>query len=305
MPRRPDRTPKHPTGTPGSAAPTATRCSAPAAELGRRLRRGVALTAVVAAVVTGGAVLSAESAGGPTSRRRRPRGGHAPTTRPCRRPPRPSWPAWPSRAATSAPRARTSRTAADRRQGRAARPRGPPRPAGEPDPRPSTLGDPRDIAQAMLADYGWSQSEFSCLDSLWVKESGWDPQAANPTSSAYGIPQALPGSKMATRRRRLGDQPGHADRVGPGLHRRPLRQPLQRLGPLPGQRLVLTSPIGRTPSPRRPVSSPTGPVPRLVPPTNRLDPASASVRASVTGGRSGVRGASCGVRRGRRRAAPR
>jgi hypothetical protein len=60
------------------------------------------------------------------------------------------------------------------------------------------LGDPRSIAQAMLSDHGWSQDQFSCLDSLWVKESNWDPNAANPTSSAYGIPQALPGSKMAS-----------------------------------------------------------------------------------------------------------
>lgn len=60
------------------------------------------------------------------------------------------------------------------------------------------LGDPRSIAQAMLADHGWSQDQFGCLDSLWVKESNWDPTAANPTSSAYGIPQALPGSKMAS-----------------------------------------------------------------------------------------------------------
>jgi hypothetical protein len=60
------------------------------------------------------------------------------------------------------------------------------------------LGDPRSVAQAMLSDHGWSQDQFGCLDSLWVKESNWDPTAANPTSSAYGIPQALPGSKMAS-----------------------------------------------------------------------------------------------------------
>ncbi|HET7690947.1 MAG TPA: transglycosylase SLT domain-containing protein [Nocardioidaceae bacterium] len=58
-------------------------------------------------------------------------------------------------------------------------------------------GDPRDIARAMLIEYGWSQDQFGCLDSLWMKESGWNPRAANP-SGAYGIPQALPGSKMAT-----------------------------------------------------------------------------------------------------------
>ena len=40
--------------------------------------------------------------------------------------------------------------------------------------------------------------EFACLDQLWQKESGWRWNADNPSSSAYGIPQALPGSKMAT-----------------------------------------------------------------------------------------------------------
>jgi hypothetical protein len=50
--------------------------------------------------------------------------------------------------------------------------------------------DPRDIARALLADYGWS-SEFDCLDALYVSESNWRVDADNPTSSAYGIPQAL------------------------------------------------------------------------------------------------------------------
>jgi len=59
-------------------------------------------------------------------------------------------------------------------------------------------GDPKAIAAAMLSDFGWSSDQMGCLDSLWTKESGWNPHAANPSSSAYGIPQALPGSKMAT-----------------------------------------------------------------------------------------------------------
>jgi hypothetical protein len=59
-------------------------------------------------------------------------------------------------------------------------------------------GDPRQIAQALLPEFGFSSDQFSCLDSLWTKESGWNPSADNPTSSAYGIPQALPGEKMAT-----------------------------------------------------------------------------------------------------------
>jgi hypothetical protein len=57
---------------------------------------------------------------------------------------------------------------------------------------------PRDIARVLLAEYGFSADQFGCLDSLYVRESNWNPYADNPTSSAYGIPQALPGSKMAS-----------------------------------------------------------------------------------------------------------
>ena len=54
-----------------------------------------------------------------------------------------------------------------------------------------TEGDPRDIARALLPAYGFSSDQFSCLDSLYVSESDWRVNADNPTSSAYGIPQAL------------------------------------------------------------------------------------------------------------------
>jgi hypothetical protein len=51
----------------------------------------------------------------------------------------------------------------------------------------------------MMADnYGWGGDQFSCLVSLWNKESGWNYQAYNRSSGAFGIPQALPGNKMAT-----------------------------------------------------------------------------------------------------------
>lgn len=60
------------------------------------------------------------------------------------------------------------------------------------------MRDPKDIARSMLGDFGWGLDQFSCLEPLWEKESGWNPTAANPSSSAYGIPQALPGSKMAS-----------------------------------------------------------------------------------------------------------
>jgi hypothetical protein len=57
--------------------------------------------------------------------------------------------------------------------------------------------DPRGAARAIIAERGWGGSQFGCLDTLWQRESGWDHTADNPSSSAYGIPQALPGEKMA------------------------------------------------------------------------------------------------------------
>jgi hypothetical protein len=55
------------------------------------------------------------------------------------------------------------------------------------------------IAYNMLASFGWDPATyFGCLDDLWEHESGWDYDAENPVSGAYGIPQALPGSKMAS-----------------------------------------------------------------------------------------------------------
>ena len=65
--------------------------------------------------------------------------------------------------------------------------------SGIPDP-----GSAQDIAYRMVLDRGWDGSEFDCLVALWNRESHWNVYAANPTSGAYGIPQALPGDKMAT-----------------------------------------------------------------------------------------------------------
>lgn len=65
-------------------------------------------------------------------------------------------------------------------------------------PAPAPSGDPRSIARGMLGSYGWGDDQWGCLESLWSRESGWNPSAENPSSGAYGIPQALPASKMAT-----------------------------------------------------------------------------------------------------------
>ena len=53
----------------------------------------------------------------------------------------------------------------------------------------------RDLMASM---YGWGDDQFGCLVDLWNKESGWNVYAQNSSSGAYGIPQALPGTKMAT-----------------------------------------------------------------------------------------------------------
>ena len=67
-----------------------------------------------------------------------------------------------------------------------------PPPVAPPDP-----GTAQSIAYNLLGSFGFSTSQFSCLQSLWNRESGWSYDAENP-SGAYGIPQSLPGSKMAS-----------------------------------------------------------------------------------------------------------
>ena len=65
--------------------------------------------------------------------------------------------------------------------------------AAPPDP-----GTAQSIAYNMLSSFGWSPSTyFSCLNNIYTRESGWRYDAEN-ASGAYGIPQALPGSKMAS-----------------------------------------------------------------------------------------------------------
>jgi hypothetical protein len=63
-----------------------------------------------------------------------------------------------------------------------------------PAPSPGTA---KAIARQLLSDRGWGAGQYDCLVALWDRESSWNVHAANP-SGAYGIPQALPGSKMAT-----------------------------------------------------------------------------------------------------------
>jgi resuscitation-promoting factor RpfB len=76
----------------------------------------------------------------------------------------------------------------------------PPPPAPPAAPLPPVLsvdpGSAQGIARQLLADRGMGDDQFSCLVTMWNHESGWRVNAENVSSGAYGIPQALPGSKM-------------------------------------------------------------------------------------------------------------
>ena len=64
-----------------------------------------------------------------------------------------------------------------------------------PPPNPGTA---QATAYNMMPSFGFDpKTQFSCLNNIWTRESGWNYQAENP-SGAFGIPQALPGSKMAS-----------------------------------------------------------------------------------------------------------
>lgn len=57
---------------------------------------------------------------------------------------------------------------------------------------------PRQIARSMFRNFGWSTRQFQYLNPLWSHESSWNVHAENAYSGAYGIPQAVPGAKMAS-----------------------------------------------------------------------------------------------------------
>jgi hypothetical protein len=56
----------------------------------------------------------------------------------------------------------------------------------------------KEVAEIILTEeYGFGESQFACLDSLWTKESHWNYKAHNYRSGAHGIAQALPAEKMS------------------------------------------------------------------------------------------------------------
>lgn len=65
-------------------------------------------------------------------------------------------------------------------------------------PTPLNPTEAQQIGKEMMLAAGFAESEWPCLYNLWMRESGWRTTAGNPSSGAYGIPQSLPASKMAT-----------------------------------------------------------------------------------------------------------
>jgi hypothetical protein len=100
-------------------------------------------------------------------------------------------------AKAAAARAAAAKAAAARRAAAAATARSQAAGQQQQEASRSSSRDPRSLARAMLAARGWS-GQFGCLDSLWQRESGWNYRAYNASSGAFGIPQALPGGKMAS-----------------------------------------------------------------------------------------------------------
>ena len=55
----------------------------------------------------------------------------------------------------------------------------------------------RGLGYRLMLQFGLAADQWQYLDALWQRESGWNHLAENASSGAYGIPQSLPGSKMA------------------------------------------------------------------------------------------------------------
>lgn len=71
--------------------------------------------------------------------------------------------------------------------------------ASQPQVAGGSASSNRALGADMAAARGWSGDQWSCLDALWSHESGWRHDVWNRQGSgAYGIPQALPGSKMSS-----------------------------------------------------------------------------------------------------------
>ena len=106
-----------------------------------------------------------------------------------------------------------------------------------PPPPPRPPGSYQEYAMGKLGGDG---SQFTCLENLWGKESGWNPNAQNPTSTAYGIPQFLNSTWAGTGIAKTSDGYRQIDAGLIYIENR-YGSPVRRLGALAGQQLVLSS----------------------------------------------------------------
>ncbi|WP_380166049.1 hypothetical protein [Jannaschia sp. R86511] len=107
---------------------------------------------------------------------------------------------------------------------------------------PADPGSSRAVAQSLIGSWGWGGDQWSCLDQLLGEGVQLAPHRGQPQLQRVRHPAGAARPQDGQRGRRLGDQPRDADPVGPGLHRRGLRQPVRRVAAQCGQQLVL---IGR------------------------------------------------------------
>ncbi|MGC4745764.1 transglycosylase SLT domain-containing protein [Micromonospora sp. DT201] len=99
----------------------------------------------------------------------------------------------------AAERARKAEAAAASRKRERAEANAPAKPYDGPIPAScEEFSGNRKTGCALMIGAGFGIAEFPCLEKLWTKESGWNHKANNSSSGAYGIPQALPGSKMSS-----------------------------------------------------------------------------------------------------------
>lgn len=72
-------------------------------------------------------------------------------------------------------------------------------PQTTPVPQPTDIEPEsnRALGYQLMLDFGFAADQWPALDALWMRESGWNHLAENPSSGAYGIPQSLPANKMA------------------------------------------------------------------------------------------------------------
>jgi len=103
----------------------------------------------------------------------------------------------------AAKRAREAKAAAASRKAREAKAEAEKAAASKPydGPIPASCAEysgNRKTGCALMVKAGFGMDQFPCLNKLWNKESGWNPNAHNSSSGAHGIPQAVPGRKMSS-----------------------------------------------------------------------------------------------------------